>query len=105
MEITKTLRLTTSTCRFCNYYQPEGRRGGSCSQLNVPVQSNWKACSLAISPFASPWESLEAIWRDEELMSKEIVSGNCSLEDSAPRFSTDEPTSSPGETEPKTLLV
>ena len=43
--------LSTSVCRFCRFYEPEGRRGGSCQKLGVPVQSSWKACSLASSPF------------------------------------------------------
>lgn len=46
----------TSTCRYCRYYNSEGRRGGSCQKLGVPVESNWNACSLAASPFATPWE-------------------------------------------------
>ena len=41
----------TSRCGFCRYYVHEGRRGGQCSQLDVPVSSDWKACSLAVSPF------------------------------------------------------
>jgi hypothetical protein len=50
-----------SKCRHCRYYAPEGRRGGHCRQLNVTVQSSWKACSLAIPPFAPAWDSLEGI--------------------------------------------
>ena len=49
----------TSACRHCRYYIPEGRRGGVCQQLNVPVQSAWTACSLAIPPFAPVWEEIE----------------------------------------------
>ncbi|MCW6034866.1 hypothetical protein K4A83_01060 [Spirulina subsalsa FACHB-351] len=45
-------RFCTSTCRLCSYYQPEGRRGGLCAQLGVPVKGCWKACSLAVQPFA-----------------------------------------------------
>jgi hypothetical protein len=52
----------TSACRYCRYYKPEGRRGGTCQQLAVPVKSNWTACSLALPPFAPSWESLEDIW-------------------------------------------
>ncbi len=43
----------TSTCRCCCYYQHEGRRGGSCSQLGVPVKGCWSACSLASHPFTN----------------------------------------------------
>ncbi|HTL89331.1 MAG TPA: hypothetical protein VL134_08010 [Leptolyngbya sp.] len=45
----------TSACRHCRFYSPEGRRGGTCSQLNVTVQSSWKACSLATSVFEPSW--------------------------------------------------
>lgn len=56
--------LPTSACRYCQHYQPEGRRGGECQMLGVRVQGNWKACSLAVSAFAPNWESLV-----EEIMS------------------------------------
>ena len=46
-----------SCCRGCRYYQVEGRRGGLCHQLNVPVQANWKACTLASHSFANPWKN------------------------------------------------
>jgi hypothetical protein len=52
----------TSACRYCRYYQPQGRRGGMCHQLSAPVQSGWKACALAIPAFAPSWESLEDAW-------------------------------------------
>jgi hypothetical protein len=47
-----------SACRYCRFYQSEGRRGGSCHQLGVPVQGNWKACSIAATPFTTKWEEL-----------------------------------------------
>lgn len=40
-------------CGSCRFYTLTGRRGGECSQLSVPVQSAWKACCLAQSPFQS----------------------------------------------------
>ncbi|MGL5083523.1 MAG: hypothetical protein ACRC8A_18740 [Microcoleaceae cyanobacterium] len=46
----------TSCCRYCQHYTPEGRRGGQCSQLNVPVHGEWGACSLAVQAFAPVWE-------------------------------------------------
>lgn len=52
----------TSACRYCRHYQPEGRRGGMCQQLNAPVQAGWKACSLAVPAFAPAWECLEDAW-------------------------------------------
>ncbi|MBP0021397.1 MAG: hypothetical protein J7647_28060 [Cyanobacteria bacterium SBLK] len=51
----------TSTCRRCIFYAPQGRRGGTCRQLNVPVQGCWKACSLSAHPFdASEWKKWDA---------------------------------------------
>lgn len=58
----KPINPLTSACRYCRHYQPEGRRGGICQQLNAPVQAGWKACSLAIPAFAPSWESLEDAW-------------------------------------------
>ncbi|MDM9384382.1 hypothetical protein QUB80_27295 [Chlorogloeopsis sp. ULAP01] len=58
----KNIKDLTSACRYCRYYQPEGRRGGMCQQLGAPVQANWKACSLSLPPFAPSWESLEDVW-------------------------------------------
>ncbi len=58
----KTIKNLTSACRYCRYYQPEGRRGGICQQLGAPVQANWKACCLSLPPFAPSWESLEDVW-------------------------------------------
>jgi hypothetical protein len=57
----KTANFLTSSCRYCRYYKPEGRRGGMCQQLGVPVQACWKACALAARPFNSAWESLEEV--------------------------------------------
>ncbi|ACB50532.1 hypothetical protein cce_1182 [Crocosphaera subtropica ATCC 51142] len=57
----KTSNFLTSSCRFCRYYQTEGRRGGMCQQLGVPVRAEWKACSLAAAPFTHTWESLEKV--------------------------------------------
>lgn len=47
----------TSRCGLCRFYVHEGRRGGQCSQLDVPVDSSWKACSLAVSPFSTSVEA------------------------------------------------
>ena len=66
---------STRACRHCRYYTPEGRRGGHCHQLNVAVQSSWRACSLAIPPFAPAWENLEEImrWQEQSLAGQEAV--------------------------------
>jgi hypothetical protein len=57
----------TSACRHCRHYTPEGRRGGICDLLSVPVQSQWKACSLAVSPFGESWENITEIelWQEQ----------------------------------------
>lgn len=75
----KTLNFPTSACRCCRYFQPEGRRGGACQQLGVPVRGSWKACSLALPPFAPSWETIEGIWQDDQLGLKEALSVNCGL--------------------------
>ncbi|MEB3175153.1 MAG: hypothetical protein VKN60_08225 [Cyanobacteriota bacterium] len=64
----KTANFLTSSCRHCRYYQAEGRRGGMCHQLNVPVQGEWSACTLAARPFANAWESLEDVVRLEQTL-------------------------------------
>jgi len=56
----KTAKCLTA-CRHCRFYTPEGRRGGQCEQLNVPVQGGWGACSLGVLPFAPSWESFDEL--------------------------------------------
>ncbi|MEH1921540.1 hypothetical protein [Nostoc sp.] len=58
----KPIKVLASACKYCRHYQPEGRRGGTCQQLGAPVQAAWKACSLALPPFAPSWETLEDAW-------------------------------------------
>ena len=69
----KSLNLPTSACRYCRYYQPEGRRGGCCQILGAPVQSNWKACDFAIPAFGSAWEGIEKIEKIVVLSSSPTV--------------------------------
>lgn len=57
----KTANFLASSCRYCRYYQSEGRRGGMCQQLGVPVQGQWKSCSLATHPFSATWDNLEDV--------------------------------------------
>ena len=59
----KKANFSTSACRFCRFYEPEGRRGGSCKMLGVPVESSWSACSFAQPPFTSTLEKLENIFQ------------------------------------------
>ncbi|PSB00423.1 hypothetical protein [Merismopedia glauca] len=54
----KTINTSTSACRLCKYFQPEGRRGGFCQQLGASVRGCWEACPLAIPPFAPSWENV-----------------------------------------------
>lgn len=85
----KTLNFPASACRYCRHYCVEGRRGGMCQQLGVPVRGNWKACSLALPPFAPSWESMEEILQGEQMLLKEAASVNCSLGSSEPNLCMD----------------
>jgi hypothetical protein len=87
----KASATSESTCRRCRYYVPEGRRGGYCRQLGVNVQSNWKACAVAIPPFSPTWESLEGImaWQEKALAALES-SNQSSLRESEPATRLDE---------------
>ena len=67
----KEIDSLNSTCRHCRFYQPEGRRGGSCQMLGVQVQSSWKACTLASSPFETTAKKLEDIFHLETLVNGE----------------------------------
>lgn len=82
----KTLNFPASACRYCRHYCVEGRRGGMCQQLGVPVRGSWKACSLALPPFAPSWESIDELMQDEQMILKEAVSVNCSLGSSEPNL-------------------
>ncbi len=55
----KQTQFLTSVCRYCRHYQPEGRRGGSCEMLGVPVESTWEACAIASPVFENAIETLE----------------------------------------------
>ena len=59
------INFSTSACRYCRFYEPHGRRGGDCRMLGVPVQSDWKACALASSPFKTTLTKLENIFQLE----------------------------------------
>lgn len=47
----KVSNFSTSSCRHCQHYEIEGRRGGHCTLLSVPVRGEWSACSLGIPAF------------------------------------------------------
>lgn len=61
----KETNLSNSACRYCRSYEPEGRRGGYCQILGVPVQGSWKACVLASPPFKTTLKKLEDIFQLE----------------------------------------
>lgn len=80
----KTLNFSTSACRVCRYYRPEGRRGGMCQQLGVLVSANWKACSLAIPTFAPSWDRIDEILKNEKLIVEKALPVQCALGSSQP---------------------
>ncbi len=76
-------------CGACRFYTPIGRRGGECSQFGVPVQSVWKTCCLAESPF----QKLTKVNNSEIELSK-VVTNKKVVSESLPvppgRFSSTE---------------
>lgn len=59
----ESLNSPATTCQHCRHYTPQGRRGGMCQRLSVPVTSSWKSCPLMVPPFAPSWERLEEMVR------------------------------------------
>lgn len=57
----KSAQCQVSFCSRCRFYNPEGRRGGLCSQLGVPVESHWTSCALAMPVFAASQVDLEPL--------------------------------------------
>ncbi len=74
---------STSLCRHCRYYLPEGRRGGQCQKLNVAVKGQWNACSLSSPPFLPPWNGLGDImmWQQKALELQEAAEANAFRKD------------------------
>ena len=72
----KEINFATSACRYCRFYKPEGRRGGSCQMLGVPVESSWKACTFATPPFDTTLKKLEDIFHLEAPINRE---SNCKM--------------------------
>ena len=60
--------LSKSFCQYCRHYTAEGRRGGTCEQLGVPVQGQWTACGLMLPSLRTEPERIEITALD----SKEI---------------------------------
>lgn len=72
----KSAQCQVSSCSRCSFYRPEGRRGGQCSQLGVPVQSRWMSCSLAVPVFAAPlveMKPLDFLPQPAELTFSEVL--------------------------------
>lgn len=46
-------------CRHCRFYQPQGRRGGTCQKLSVSVDGKWKACMLSSIPFENTIKKID----------------------------------------------
>jgi hypothetical protein len=51
--------IATAVCRNCRFYEPNGHRGGVCSQFQVPVSGSWSTCKLAMPAFVPDWHVLE----------------------------------------------
>ena len=47
-----------------------------CQQLGVPVRGGWRACSLALPPFAPSWENIDGL-HEQKLLLEEALSVNC----------------------------
>ncbi|NJR50995.1 MAG: hypothetical protein HC780_16875 [Leptolyngbyaceae cyanobacterium CSU_1_3] len=77
-----------SACRHCRHYVPQGRRGGHCNQLSVPVRGSWRACSLALPVFALTWDFAKIrIWKEDLETYPQPIAGEfspSSLQEAAP---------------------
>ena len=68
------VKCEITRCGLCRFYSHEGRRGGTCSQLNVNVDSHWSACALASAPFVKSEKVVEiAEWVTPEPLSQPVV--------------------------------
>jgi hypothetical protein len=74
------------TCRYCQHYQPEGRRGGYCHRLEAMVDGQWQACSLAIPAFATAPEQLQPILEVLEVAEITAVSQPLNYVDYPPSY-------------------
>ena len=82
----KEIDITTSVCRYCRFYQPEGRRGGSCQKLGVPVESRWKACALAASPFKTTVNKLEEIFNSNSAIKSASTTSKVNAKNNSSEF-------------------
>jgi hypothetical protein len=79
-KIMKSLEGSISSCRHCHFYRGEGRRGGNCQQLGVPVQGSWSVCPLAIPPFKPSWQNLPGIMAWQGFEPEDLSSSVLSLD-------------------------
>ena len=64
----KDLNYSVKICRYCQYYIPEGRRGGDCQKLGALVQGNWKACCLSSPLFEASYKQRQEVlaWQQKQ---------------------------------------
>lgn len=74
------LDTSITACRLCQHYNPEGRRGGFCGKLDVPVSSTWDACSLAAHPFETSWQPDHEFNEFNSLFNDSLVTVSSQLE-------------------------
>ncbi|NEO88508.1 MAG: hypothetical protein F6J87_30405 [Spirulina sp. SIO3F2] len=60
-------------CKFCGYYHPIGRRGGTCSLFNVPICGRQSSCCLATPAFKGSAEPVLTILGVDEF---EVIGGD-----------------------------
>lgn len=103
----KSINSLTSACRYCRHYKPEGRRGGMCQQLGAPVQACWKACALALPPFAPSWETLEDAWSlpDAAPVLVESEALVCNVENSVFAVTQEKTASTSDQAKAETVLI
>lgn len=67
------LNPPVSACRYCQFYRPIGRRGGSCQMLGVSVQGGWKGCHLGITAFSPVKETYPLSKQNDNLIDKNLT--------------------------------
>lgn len=68
----ETINPPVSACRYCQFYRPIGRRGGSCQMLGVSVQGGWKGCHIGITAFSPVKETYSRSKPNDNLINKSL---------------------------------